>query len=458
MPDRPTSLRALWVGVGISALGTGLTLPFLVVYLHAVRYVPLPLAGLAVAADGLAALAVSPLAGHLTDRVGPGKVMVVGLALQGLSAAGLAGVHGALEAGAVVAVGGLGSGCFWPAETALVAVLTPGPRRTRAYAVQFTLMNAGIGVGGLVSGAVVSVADPTSFQVIYLADAASFLTFALVAGIGLARSGGFAAPALATPETGPETRECTGAVCSPPDRAGRDPRTETGAVAGARTSKGERPPRGYGAVLGDRRFLRYLAVALGFILIGYAQVETGWSAFAVGHTGASPRVVGLAFAVNTAVIVGTQLLLVRHLGAARRSRVLAGVAGLWGISWALTGVAALPGLRGPVADVLLVGALGVFGLGESLYSPVGSALVNDLAPADLRGRYNALASNAWSGGTIIGAPIAGALLSLGQPAAWIGPLLGGAAVTGIAALRLGPVLGAHDRPPSSPGTTSTGGC
>jgi MFS family permease len=450
MPDRPTSLRALWVGVGISALGTGLTLPFLVVYLHAVRHVPLTLAGLAVAADGLAALAVSPLAGQLADRLGPGKVMLAGLVLQGLSALGLAGVHDALQAGLVVAVGGLGNGCFWPAETALVAVLTPGPARTRAYAIQFTLMNAGIGLGGLVSGAVVSLANPTTFQLVYLADGASSLVFALVAGIGLAGSAGFAPSGRADTTPGAETEP--GAETGPATTL-----PETGTDTGAAGEAGAEPARrGYAAVLGDRSFVRYLAVALGFILIGYSQVETGWSAFAVGHAGASPRVVGLAFAVNTAVIVGTQLLLVRRIGAARRSRVLAGVAGLWGISWALTGVASFSGLRGPVADVLLVAALGVFGLGETLYSPVGSALVNDLAPADLRGRYNALASNAWSGGTIVGAPIAGALLSLGGPVAWIGPLLGGAVVTCIAALRLGPVLGTRDRPPGSPGATAMG--
>jgi MFS family permease len=37
----------------------------------------------------------------------------------------------------------------------------------------------------------------------------------------------------------------------------------------------------------------------------------------------------------------------------------------------------------------------VFALGETMLSPVGPALVNEIAPEHLRGRYNAAAGLAW---------------------------------------------------------------
>jgi MFS family permease len=56
----------------------------------------------------------------------------------------------------------------------------------------------------------------------------------------------------------------------------------------------------------------------------------------------------------------------------------------------------------------------VFGLAESLLSPTLSAIVNDLAPNDLRGRYNGVAAIGWTTGFFIGPAVAGALLAKGD--------------------------------------------
>ncbi len=40
-------------------------------------------------------------------------------------------------------------------------------------------------------------------------------------------------------------------------------------------------------------------------------------------------------------------------------------------------------------------AMVVFAIGETMLQPVGSALVNDIAPEHLRGRYNAAAGISW---------------------------------------------------------------
>ncbi|GAA2714846.1 hypothetical protein ACFY2R_08485 [Micromonospora olivasterospora] len=48
------------------------------------------------------------------------------------------------------------------------------------YGLNFALLNLGIGVGGLISGAIVDIARPTTFQLIYVLDAVSYLTPALI--------------------------------------------------------------------------------------------------------------------------------------------------------------------------------------------------------------------------------------------------------------------------------------
>src|ERR671937_415624 len=87
VPDLP---RRAWLVLGgdlFSALGTGLTLPFFVVYLHRVRGVPLDLASLALSTLAVASIAGNVLAGVWTDAIGARRTLMLGLTL---SAAGTA--------------------------------------------------------------------------------------------------------------------------------------------------------------------------------------------------------------------------------------------------------------------------------------------------------------------------------------------------------------------------------
>jgi MFS family permease len=66
----------------LSAAGSGLTLPFLLVYLHQVRGISYGLAGLAVAALALAAIFGKLLGGALTDRFGARQALIGGLVVS----------------------------------------------------------------------------------------------------------------------------------------------------------------------------------------------------------------------------------------------------------------------------------------------------------------------------------------------------------------------------------------
>jgi len=75
-PELPRKVWLLQLGVLINLFGNGLVAPFLIIYLHFGRGIPLPLAGSAVALGGITAVTSGLLAGALSDRLGPRNTLV----------------------------------------------------------------------------------------------------------------------------------------------------------------------------------------------------------------------------------------------------------------------------------------------------------------------------------------------------------------------------------------------
>lgn len=407
------------VGTSISSLGTGLTLPFLFVYLHGVRHISLPLAGTIVAVGAIAAFALAPVSGSLSDRVGLGRLVVVGMTLMGLSGLLLAapvgtGALAVVVSFVAVALESGGSAMTWPTMNGMVAVQLPPERRAHAFSLRFGILNAGIGIGGLVSGLFVSLSHPATFQLVYLLDAATTFGFALIVAVFLRHSPGFG-----------------------PHRADS-----------ASQEQAESPAHGgYRAVLRNRAFVAFLALNFLLFLFGYAQLNGPFGAYATLVAHAGTRAVGFAFAANTAAIVATQLLVTRLTRRWRRSRLLLLAAGIFTLAWAITLLAALPGLGVIGASVALVVSLGVFGLGETMYAPVEGGLPNELAPDELRGRYNAASFTVSSVAGLVGPQLAGVLLGGANPVTWAIVTTAGMGVTAVGAVVLGRLLPASvDRP------------
>src|SRR5262249_34214780 len=154
------------------------------------------------------------------------------------------------------------------------------------------------------------------------------------------------------------------------------------------------------------------------------QVEGGWTAYANAVARVSTGTIGIAFAVNTSLIVVLQIVVLRLIAGHRRTRMLMIQAGVWACAWLVLGVAGrVP--AAPAAAWLVVGAFGIFAVGETLMSPVLPAIRNDVAPEALRGRYNALASFAFQLAHITGPSVAGLLLGAGRGDLYIAMLVGG---------------------------------
>jgi predicted MFS family arabinose efflux permease len=373
----------------VNAFGNGITFPFLVIYLHNVRDISLGTAGLVLATNGAMSLVASPLAGMLSDRIGGRLTLGGALVLMAICYGAFPLVREPWHAFLAMAVAGAGNGGFWPSQSTLLAGLAPRARRHAAYALQRVSRNLGIGLGGLTGGLIATTANPTSFTVLFAIDAATFLGFVAVLAF------------VPDPELPP-------------------------------AEEGARPGR-YRDVLGDRLLLGIVGLNVVFVSAGYAQIEL-LPVFAKNEAGVSEREIGVIFLVNTLVIVLAQLPIARLLEGRRRMPALALMTALWASAWliVLVGGASLEAVA--AASVFALAVL-VFGLGECFQGPTQGALVADLAPPRLRGRYMALSTMSWEIGFVVGPAVGGFVLDREPLALW--PLAAGVCLlAGMGALAL----------------------
>jgi MFS family permease len=299
---------------------------------------------------------------------------------------------------AAVILQGVAFGVEWPAAQSLVATVVPSELRQRYFGVNFTLLNLGIGLGGIVGGLVVNVQHPLTFQAIYVADALSFLPAIYLLSVPLRH------------------------------------------LAGRPVHEDEPPPAETYLQVVRRPGVR-LVMLLSFVssYVGYSQLNAGTQAFAREVGRISTRGLGFAYASNTLVIVLLQLVVLRRIEGRRRTRVIMVMSLIWSLAWLLLGTSGLlPGTLG--ATVLVAACASVFAIGETLMQPTIPALVNDLAPDHLRGRYNALSTAAFSLAAIIAPVIAGWLIGHGGGGLYIAQLVIGCGAVVVVAAYLEPRL------------------
>ncbi len=400
--ELPREGRLLISTVVFSSLGTGLVLPFMVVYLHEVRGIPLEVVGLLLALQAGLGIVVVPPIGALIDRIGPRLVYVssmVTLVIGDVLVSQATTVPAAVVAFVFL---GYGFGVIWPASGAMIGNLIPSEQRQRYFGVNFTLLNLGIGIGGIIGGSFVNVARPETFVAIYLLDAVSYLV-PLVILLWFLRHVG-----------GPAHTEQTVEIVKP----------------------------SYLSMLRDKNLRSLLILVAVAALVSYPQLNAGLPAFARELGNISTQGLGYAFAANTLVIVLLQLVVLQRIEGRRRTRVAVVMAATWALSWALLGATALvPGTL--AATILLAGCAAVFGLGETMLQPTTSAMINDLAPDHLRGRYNALSSLMFSGAFVIGPIVASVLIGASLGGVYIVFLIGGCAFLAFIALWVERRIPAH---------------
>ena len=390
----PTEGRWLLSTVAIQTLGRGLTLPFTIIYLHEVRGFDLGLSGALMSLIAITGLIVTGPGGTLIDRYGARAVLLSGLAamIAGCTLLAFA-THPAVAAVALVLIG-VNFGVSWPGFNALIATVVQGELRQQYFGINFALVNLGIGVGGIVGGFYIDVDSPETFTTIFLIDAAtSLIPVALLLG---------------------PLRHVRPQVHASDD--GADTATNGG----------------YREILRQPAVIWVTLLTFLAMFIGYGQMEAGFPAYARQVAEVSTRVIGFAFAINTAVIVLLQFTVLKYITGKRRTRVMWVMALVWACAWLILGAAGL--LPGSVtAAIGVLAFMGVFAFGETLLQPTIPAVYNDLASDRNRGRYNAINSAAFQGGAITGPIAAGLLLDHDLDAWYIGIMVVGCLGIGLLA-------------------------
>ena len=379
----PPLPRPVWALIGLHALAglaIGIVLAFLVVYLHFVRGISLDWAGVAFAALPVGEMVVGPLAGGLADRVGPRYVIATCGITAAAAAAALSFVAAPWQAVLVGFAFGVGMTAFESPFYTLLATSVARQQRSADFAVDYAVVALGWGAGGFLGGMVVHISSVASFQAAFSMASAAFLTFAL---------------AVLT----------TGSTTVSDDDSDDEPAKDSG-------------PGGYRSVFADRCLRRIMVLSVLLMCFAYVQFDVTFPVVAIGDAHVGTRIIGICFMANMLVVAGGQLFMLRYLQGRRRTRAMVCMLIFPAASWVLVLIAAHVG-GGLPATALLVVSFIVVGFGEMTWAPSVPGMVNDLAPANLRGHYNAGNSFAEAIGRLVGPVLAGFMLARGLTDAWL---------------------------------------
>jgi MFS family permease len=384
----------LQAGTAVNSFGTGLILPFEIIYLHELRGFPTATAGLVLAAVMGAAAVVTLPAGALLDRFRAKPILIAGNLVSALGYGGLAFIDRPWQGFVCSAVGGAGFGVAATANQVLSLTLVTPEQRAGSIALRRVAGNFGMGAGATVAGFIVASATHLrTFQALYLLDAATFAVFALVVLIGI-----------------PNPRR-------------------------AKAASASQDGSGYRAVARDRLLLALIAANVVLVMVGGAFFSNVLSPFAEAHTPVGPSEIGVVFFINTFFIVVAQVPATRVVKRMRRTHALAATSALFAVGLLAVLLATSTGST-PAATTVLAGVAIVIAIAECAQFVVLGPLVAELAPPRLLGRYMSLYGLSFTAGVALGPAVGGTLLATSPDAVWWGGALT-LALTAAGFLRLG---------------------
>ncbi len=362
----PRVFWTLWAGMLVNRLAS-FVITFLALYLVRERGFTADAAGRVVALYGVGLLLAGPLGGALADRVGRRITMMAGLALGGACVAALGFLRDPTALAGLAFCAALTGDLYRPAANAAIADVVPPADRARAFGLVYWAVNLGWAVSLSVAGFVAE----RSMLALFLADAFTSFAFATIVWRRV-----------------PETRPAHHA--------------QTPALAGLVR------------VFSDGPYVTFLAIHL-TVLVVFTQFQLAAPLDYAEH-GVGPLAFSMLMAFNGLGVVILQPLLAPRLPRHDGANVLALSAVLVGLGYGMNA------FQGSLPAYTL-GAL-LYTVGEVLGFPVASAIVADLAPADLRGRYQGAFSMSWGLAFTLSPLIGGEVLHrFGGRALWVGCLV-----------------------------------
>lgn len=379
----------------IDALGSGLFLPFSILYFQVTAGFSLPIIGLTLTIATICTLPTTLVTGSLVDRFGARRMTAVSQLIQ---AGGFIGylffVHTVPLMFIMVALVTAGTRMFYAATATLVVELASPHELDRWFGFVGAIRNVGLGIGGLLAGFVLATHNPDFYRLLIGICAICYL----MAGCLL----------LCLPEPQQRNRE---------------------QVTGAP----------YGQILRDHLFLKFLVSNVSFILC-ILMLGTALPVYVTDALHAPAWIPGPALTLNSVLVIGCQTLVVRLLEPYRRTRTIGMAAVIWCLSCSLFALTSI--VPGSFIVFYLFLAVAIHTLASLLYGPTVSALIADLSPSTLRGRYLATYEFAWGIASALMPALFTSLYAVISTLPWIS-LIGMAAVSGVSMLLLERRFAAH---------------
>jgi len=358
----PATYWYLWAGILINRVG-GFAVLFLSLYLTARRGASPAVAGLIVGTYGIGGVLGTLTGGVLTDRWGRRRTLLWSHLAGVATLAGLALAADLRVIAVLCALLGVVQSAPSPAFVAAIIDVVPAGRRSRAFNLQFWAFNLGTAAASLLAGVLAS----WSYVGLFLIDATTTLATVVVI-------------AWKVPET--LTRHAV----------------HVGSSA-----------RGLRTVLGDRIFLAFVGLTLMQALI-YSQTNT-IVPLAMRSDGLGPSAYGAVVALGGLMIVIGQLFVPRVIDAHRKDRVLAVSMLAMALGFGSLTVAS--------HEWTYLAAAAVWTVGSMLAAPPNAEINAELAPALLRGRYQAVFFLTFPAAAFLAPTLGGASLQLLGSAHWL---------------------------------------
>jgi len=359
--------RQLWLlfaGEIISSTGRAVAMPFLSLYLYNQIGLPMVMVGAGMTISSVVGIGFQFLAGPLSDYLGRRPVIIAGMVGTALVMISVIFVT-TFEHYVLLSIGlGIALSLQPTASRAMVADVAAEDRLVQSYSLLYIATNVGFSLGPALGGFIAVIGYHYLFG-------AAFCTELVVIAIFFA---------LLRETHVRKKTESMGSTL-----------------------------RGIGEVFRDRAFMLYCSFGV-LLAAAYSLLFSVLPVYAYNYLGVNEVGIGFMWMLNASMVLVLQLPTARFIE--HRNRWLTLFAG--SLFYAV-GFAAF-GLAGGFVGLLLV--MAVITIGENIISPAMSALVAELAPEDMRGRYMAFNGISWTIGYGTGPLVGGLLLDVALDVLW----------------------------------------
>lgn len=383
--EYPQQFWILILSVFIDRVGGALMFPFFTLYVTQKFDVGMVEVGLLFGVFSISSVVGSMFGGAMTDRLGRKGMLIFGLIASALTSL-LMGLVESIELffGTALIVG-LMANSGGPAGQAMVADLLPEKKRAQGFGILRVVANLAVTIGPAIGGLLAS----RSYFLLFVCDAVSSTITAIIV-------------ALAIRETKPESPE------------GKPEQTVAQTFGG------------YKEVLRDTVYVMFMGACILMTLV-YMQMNTTLAVYLRDVHSVPAQGFGYILSLNAGMVVLFQFAITRWITKYRPLLVMAVGVLLYAIGFGMYGFVS--------TYILFLVAMVIITIGEMMTAPTSQALVAQLAPEDMRGRYMAVFGFTWVIPSAVGPLLAGLVMDNTDPR-WVWYIAGlvGLVATGAFAL------------------------